>query len=308
MINNPFSARESGLSISRGAARATEFPGLVEPSAELIPKGLPGMFSAVEESGFMFDRKFMPGVSDLALEAELIEISDHGKTREESGHLVFFGQLLLNADDEGEHSLHVAVKPFDNVREAAQEYAVESYFAEGKVPQCETFTPLGVTRLPEGQIGIVSHYRHSVRSMDGIFWNEDLVTDSDITRKALGRAGVSLGLLHSAGWTHGDAQVKNVAWDVTRPFDSTIVPDLEDARPVNHLGRIEQDELKERDLDTFISSLFQLQEAGYKLPYDYGDQIKEHFGIVYTGTNQNISATKSAIDISVIARIVDRNI
>ncbi len=309
MATSYVSARETGMQVSLGVATAEEFPSLTDSARNIVPNPLLRMVRDLDIDEFKLDRRFMPGISDLALTAELVEIPEHAKTREESAHQVFFGQLLLHGEDEGEHSLHVAVKPFPSNKEACKEYAVASHIAEGNVPQCETFRPLGITRLQDGLPAVISHYRHSVRSMDGIFWDADLVQEAPIVDKALGRAGVALALLHAGNWVHGDYQAKNAVWDVLNPYSSAFVADLETAKPLAGLTQAEKDELKYADVETFATSVFQLQEdteSGVELPADFAERVKLHFGLMYVSRQQQATRTTSSLDVSTVAEIVDR--
>lgn len=301
---HPESAREAGGTVARGEALAINFPRLTNPYSGEPPIQLLAEVGDIAPREFRLDRQFTPGISDLALQAELVRVAEHGKTREESRHNVLFGQLLLKGEDEGEHSLHVAVKPFDNEEEAAYEYAVSSYIADGGIPNCETYRPLGMMRTPKGSPAIITHYRHSVRSMDGIFWT-DLIHEPLIVDKALGRAAMAMAHLHTAGWVHGDPEAKNMAWDVLKPHDRSFLIDLEDAKAVDHLDTDEQDARKLKDLRMFIGSVFRLKEEDEELPADLSERIKQHFGLVYTGTRENSGIKGSAIDSDVINRIAD---
>jgi len=298
-------ARETGTTAAKGLAYVEDFPMVDDPTQGLVSRTLLSQIETVGTREFLLDGRFLPGISELTLDAELVRVKDHGKTRGESRHAILFGQLLLSGEDEAEHSLFVAVKPFSGSLEAAKEYSVTSYMAAGNIEGCDTFRPVGVTRNRAGNPAMITLYQHPVRSMDGIFWNEDLVHEESIVDKALGRAAVALARLHSAGWVHGDFEVKNAAWDVTNSKDTSFIIDLEDAEPVSHLSGEEQDRRKLQDISVFIGSLFRLREIGEELPTDYENQVKEYFGLVYTGIRDDLAKSESSINYSAISRIVD---
>lgn len=281
-----FSSRETGILWPKGTVNTVLTPEITDEH-KLVSNDLLHSIKSLKRGQFMLDERYLPDISKLAITAQFNEIEEHGKTREASGREVSFGQLILNSDDDGEHSLAVAFKPFfeSEAQIAAHEYAVSSYFASDNIRDITSYTPFGMYRSTNGMLNFISEYRHSVRSLDTIFWNPDLVGDQLITSKALGRAALSLATLHNRHWTHGDAQAKNFAWDITRSEDESFIIDVETTEPfpikVGEVDLAHTDAAIRYDLEKFISSLYNLKATGFALPEGYNDWIKESFCLEY---------------------------
>lgn len=306
-----FSARETGVLWPAGAVSTVFTPEIINPEQKLIPDDLLKIVKSVKLGQFALDERFLPDISALAITAQFNELEEHGKTREASGREVSFGQLLLTSDDDGEHSVAVAFKPFfeSEARTAAHEYAVSSYFASGKVPEITSYTPLGIYRSKNGSLNFISDYRHSVRSLDTIFWNPELISDHLIISKALGRAALSLATLHNRHWTHGDAQAKNFAWDIMTPENESFIIDVETTEPFpskdGKLDVAQTDAAIRFDLEKFISSLYNLKATGSSLPEDYKDWIKEDFCLAYATLIQTDNTVGTALSYERLEEIVD---
>jgi hypothetical protein len=304
-ITAPESARLSNATALHGPVTAVEFPKVTDPTKGIVTPSLMAEFYDTDTRQFKLDTSYMPGITEGALQAELIRVPALGKTRQESKHGVLFGQLLLRGPADSEHSVLVAVKPMDTDEEAAHEYAVSSYMADGNIANCSTFHPLGITRTRKGTPAIITQYEHSVRTMDGVFWS-DLIHETLIVDKALGHAAMAMARLHAAGWVHGDAEVKNMAWDVFKPHDSSFFVDLEAARPVEGLGTEDQRTKKLQDLEVFIGTVYRLREQeDFPMPEELPEQIKQHFGLVYEGIRDNLNGTQDRIDVETINEIAD---
>jgi len=283
------SARETGIEYPAGLVSVIATADIPDPARKLATGELVEWIRETPAGSFALDRRFLPGISDQAHTAQFIEIEEHSKTREESArHQVRFGQLLLHSPDDAEQSLYVAVKPFNTPRQAAHEYAVASYFSNGSIPGITTFRPLGVFNYAFGdgknKYGVMSNYRHSVRSLDTVLWNPNAVNDAAMVSKALGRAALTLGTLHINEWTHGDAQVKNIAWDILQPVQTTFLIDVEEARPFPRWGgRIEPMAAAQNvreDIKWFLRTALYLKKNSSP---DYEDLVKNNFCIGYTG-------------------------
>lgn len=281
-----FSARETGFAYPEGLVLVGFTPEIIDPVDQLVPSELIRQIKAVQLGEFLLDKRFLPGLSDEPCVAEFIEIEEHGRTREECGHELLFGQLLLNATDEGEQSIHVAIKPFDLAKYAAHEYAVASYLASGSEPGLTTFKPLGIYRLPDTeQWGVITKYEHSVRSLDTILWNPDVIDDEHVVSKALGRAALLISNANGKGWTLGDAQAKNIAWDLTQPLRRDVVIDLEGTRKFSdkpsprEVGALEVQ--IQADARAFLGSLFHLGQR----PAIFDELVQQHFCLSYAYAN-----------------------
>lgn len=306
-----FSAQESGILWPAGAATTVMTPEITDPDHNLVPGDLLRAIKAIKPGEFMLDERFLPDISKLAISAQFNEVEEHGKTREASGREVSFGQLLIESDDDGEHSLHIAFKPFFEAesRLAAHEYAVSSYFYSGKAPDITSYMPLGMYRSFNGKYNFLSDYRHSVRSLDTIFWNPEVVSDKLIASKALGRAALSLATLHNNHWTHGDAQAKNFAWDITKPENESFIIDVETTEPFprknGEIDLAHTDAAIRYDLEKFIGSLYNLKDNGVALPNGYNDWIKEHFCLEYADKVQTENSAGTVLSLDRLEEIVD---
>lgn len=310
MSETTFTSRETGVNWPKGDVYTFVSPSVTDPHQALYQDQLIAAAKSTQPGTFLLDRRYLPGISDLATRAHFIEIAEHGETREASGHGVVFGQLMLHSVDDGEHSLYVAIKPLDQVEEAAQEYGVGSFFASGNVPGVTTFTPTGFYTLDTGQPAVISRYRHPVRSLDTIFWNPETIGNKAMTAKAMGRAATTLATLHMNHWARGDAQAKNFAWDVTRPTGDTVLIDLETVEPFplldnGALDDVAAAELINNDLESFIGSLFHLRDMGKALPEDFEEQIKQDFCLVYSGYQDMADGSNMVPTYHDIAEIVD---
>lgn len=273
-----FSAQESGTLYPESPVTIGISPEITDPIDNLVPQELVRQAKSVGIGATVLDSRFLPGLSEHTSISQFNEISEHGLTREECGHELLFGQLLIRAADDAEQSVHVAVKPFNTPQAAAHEYAVASRLSSGAEAGLTTFTPLGIYRLPDTkQWGLITKYDHSVRSLDTILWNPNLITDEQKVSKALARSAISAVNLWERGWTHGDLQAKNVAWDITQPLGRTVIIDVEEAQKISDTpSELEAASAKERiraDMRAFFGSLYYLQQV----PAGYEEHIEQHF-------------------------------
>lgn len=141
-------------------------------------------------------------------------------TREDSKHIVRFGQLVVQAPDRRERVELVAIKPQSNPARAVNEFRATQHVNDMSNPEGRPrgFDHLGFYRdVAGGLTGTVTRYEHQVLTLDTLLWDERYAPSERQICAALGHCAVILGDLHSAGIIHGDAQAKNMAADNKGP-------------------------------------------------------------------------------------------
>lgn len=219
-------------------------------------------------------------VSPYTVAAHFNEIGDLRLTREESNNGVLFGQLVLN-NFEGEASTElVAVKPFKRPKEAAHEmgamHAVNDLDPRRRTPL--SYEPLGFYKMPDGRTALITKYDHSVRTQDTIYWNPDREPSPAEVTRALNHGAFALGSLHHYGLTHGDAQVKNVAFDT----HGVRYPDLADLASHGGGNTVDPFTVRRRveyDLRKYVTSLATKSYLGHD---DYIEPVAATFAPMYT--------------------------
>lgn len=155
-----------------------------------------------------------------------------GEGRLDSAHEVRFGDLTLHSSDGSATEVPIALKPFqlqDRYR-AANELAalIRTPDATG----ITAFEPIGAVRTANG-LAIMTRFEPDVVSLDNVDWGRDLADSLEYSIdviNGLQKGAVLLARLHRAGHTHNDAQVKNVAVDLSDTLKEVRLIDLETAR------------------------------------------------------------------------------
>lgn len=201
-------------------------------------------------------------LSGADLSGSFVEDPELGFGREESGHVVYFGQMLLTSSEDYERPVLVAMKPYDdNLDGAIHELAVNTYInLVNEYPRA--FQPLGLYKTPKGDYILITSYDHPVITFDSILWadkdEEPNALEPEFVKKVLRMGAFGVGLIHGHGFSDSDAQAKNQGAD-----NKTVrLVDLEEARffPADvatgttdwELTRL----LMERDIDVFVESCF----------------------------------------------------
>lgn len=299
-----FTARESGIPLAVVDVITQEFPDVSSPDTGFDSYEIRELITDLPPNTLALDSTFMPGISRMTTSAEYIWVPDHDKTREASKHFVSFGQMLLQAEDEGEGAIYVAVKPLED-SVLAHEYGVTSHIANGGMPYAETFRPIGVMRAADGEASMVTHYRHPVRSMDNIFGNPELIDEDAVVDKALGRAGQTLATAHAGEMVVVDTQTKNLFWDILRRnSDFVFLGDFEVVESISGLTRSERQAKVADDIRIFFASARSLERQGCELPEDYNERMVMHFGRSYVARSAMLGQTRTALDLQQISSIV----
>ena len=195
--------------------------------------------------------------------------------RQRSRRQVKFGNLALSSALDQTTSNFVAVKPFkpdaDLRGRTPAEALAHEWVANERVARLGTlrwtFEPLGIWKVKSNDTpSLLTKFESPVTSADNTFWvagdKAKDVSDGQI-KTALDRGFFSLGLLHAAGFAHGDAQVKNIGhhperlrfldleWlKLLKVVDGLVVPNEENAQAVHG------------DLNVFIRSTIDTRQAG----------------------------------------------
>jgi len=298
------SAREAGIPLAEVAAYSTIFPMPRRSDEGFDTSEMLQHITAVQPGTLKLDRRFLPGISELTTLAEIIEVPDHKKTREASKHFVAFGQMLLTSKDEGETALHVALKPLDD-SVLAHEYGVTNLIASGEVPYCNTFRPIGVARMYDGQAAMLTMYRHPVRSMDNILLNPELIDEQEIVDRALDRVGVTLATAHAGDLLLVDSVARNMVWDPsTKHSGNVFLVDFEEAGTTHQMTMDEARTRRIGDLTTFIASSYGLEKVGCELPEDFDVRLTAVMGEAYESRFRQIAGNAGIVTATDIASIV----
>lgn len=202
------------------------------------------------------------------LTSTFIEQPDFGLGREDSGHAVKFGQLVLNGPGIHEVPDLVAIKPFEDRGELYNEWGSSAY-VNGLFDEQRAYLPLGVLKDSHGAPSMISLYEHGVKTADNVFWvDRELSPEAlrpDVVERTATTCMYGLGLMHGARLIHGDAQAKN------HGSDSRHVRfiDLENSLliPVDGVDSEEFTDKIIKDVEVFIGSTGQVE--------DNRDQIAE---------------------------------
>lgn len=294
-----------------GPASVQVFPEVTDPSQPLEHPELMDLMKGLDPGEFILDRRSLPGLSEHVTDAEFIKMPELGEGRRNSRHGVEFGKLIIRAADDGERSMLVAIKPFNNhqYEKAAHEYAATSLIASGRWTGFHTFPTVGVLNIEDLDFPAnVTAYHAPVHTMDGIFWNKKIMQNSDVVDHNLGRAAVAMKTEHEI-LAHLDASVRNMPVNVMLSPEEVFVNDLETVRFLEHLSHDEQDKLRRKDIRQFADSLFlpvhEVKRDRFDLPDDYMDRILQNFAVTYVGTRQGRGDGHS-LTFDDIAKIIER--
>lgn len=211
--------------------------------------------------GVVLDQRMYFMVPNTGVHATFIELQDFELGREESRHMVKFGQLILNGPGIHEQPDFVAMKPFEDRQSLYREWAAGAY-ANGLYDEQRAFAALGVAKDEEGVTSMITLYEHGVKTADTVFWADvELQPEAlrmDVIQTKAATCMYGLGLMHGARLIHGDAAVKNLGSDARH----VRFIDLEDSTliPVDGLDAEEYGRKIIRDISMFISSTMQVDQ------------------------------------------------
>lgn len=203
---------------------------------------------------------------DAAAHGSFIEQEQFSSGRQDSAHQVRFGQLILNGKELHEQPEFVALKPYEDRSDLYREWAAHEYL-NSLFDRQIGYINLGVHNDSDGVESIVSQYDHGVISFDSTFWADESAPAAALRPATLqrhaGLASESLGLMHGARMTHGDAQIKNLAADRQGPraidLESAEILDAERFDDPTSIAQTR------RDLTVFIDSMGRVEENRQKI-------------------------------------------
>lgn len=218
--------KHDGFETSVDSIRLREFPDTMLGTKN---RALTSIVSSLKPGEMVLDEKQFYGILDPAsLQASFIEDNNLRKGRTCSAHGVSFGQLVLGSVFDQDLPTFIAIKPFPSkglmlhespVKALVHEWAATEHVAQ--LSQYErTYLPLGLWRRQKDKAPqLITLFDESSQSLDNVFWARGKDADKTGPEKiisALQLCTFALGVLHGAGLTHGDPQVKNFARDSKR--------------------------------------------------------------------------------------------
>jgi len=196
---------------------------------------IPGLLESIENSqtGFFLSKVFVDeiGLNEYLLRSSsFTHMPEWSVGREDSSQGVFFGYLNLTID-KGQYgksiTIPVAIKPYHTKKRLAiHEFAAQNLV--NKSPGLKTYSPLGLMVDETGCVNLITVFEEDVKTLDNINWDldgSDALDDHLDPFRALTSSAKILALMHSAGFVHGDAQIKNMGLDKNRarPVDLTTM-------------------------------------------------------------------------------------
>lgn len=217
-------------------------------------------------------REFLGLQGGRTIVADFTERPEAAKSRRDSAHNVYFGQLMINSTYDYELPTPVAVKPYDEdtapqgtpAKSLAHEWAANEYV--GRLSQYErAYLPLGVWKDEGGAPQLVTLFDEPTKTFQDIFWATGKEVDrinKKIIMKAIDMSMYAIGVLHGAGLAHGDTAVRNLA----RDSNHVRFVDLETVSMLPRDGSEIRDSLATKrqvngDINQFISSLLMKNDS-----------------------------------------------
>ncbi len=217
----------------------------------------------MDRDSLLLVQKEFAELSGSGLEATFNEDEELALGREASINEVRFGQMVLSSAFDYERPELIAAKPFRRPKDALHELAISAYLNKTTKRQ-HAFQPIGLWRNDRGLFHLLSRYEHSVITYDSVLWADKEVEPEALAPGAIAKAlrvsMLGLGQLHALGFSHGDAQVKNLGAD----SEKVRFIDLQNTRvfPRSHsTGTPDVIATKDRaqgDIETLLRSCFEV--------------------------------------------------
>jgi tRNA A-37 threonylcarbamoyl transferase component Bud32 len=184
---------------------------------------IPGLKEALVESSesFFLKPEFMRDLSldnYLLRSARFTDRSDWRIGREDSSQQVFFGELDLTVDkgSAGESRVvPIAIKPYCIKKRAAiHEFVALDLINEHR--NMEAYHPIGFWAQDPKNIFLLTMFEAEVQTLDNINWQlngSDTLNEHFEPFGALRACASILARMHSQGYAHRDAQIKNMGVD-----------------------------------------------------------------------------------------------
>lgn len=216
------SIRYDGPETPIESVRIREFPNTMLGTRN---RALTSLVSSMKPGEMVLANQQFYGVIDSdSLTAGFIENHEFKKGRTCSRHGVKFGQLVLESAFDQELPTQIAVKPFPKrgvklseppVDALVHEWAATEHVA-GLSNYERVYLPLGLWKDTKGIPQMLTLFDESSQTLDNVFWARGKTAENTGQKKIVSALCLSLyalGILHGAGLTHGDPQIKNFARD-----------------------------------------------------------------------------------------------
>ena len=216
------SIRYDGFETQAESVRIREFPTTMLGTRN---RALTSLISSMKPGEMVLAEQQFYGVFDNeSLTASFIENEDFSKGRTCSAHGVKFGQLVLESTFDQELPTHIAVKPFPSrgvtlneppIKALVHEWAATDHVA-GLSNYERVYLPLGLWKDTKGTPQMITLFDEQSQTLDNVFWARGKVAANTGQEKIISALCLSLyalGILHGAGLTHGDPQIKDFARD-----------------------------------------------------------------------------------------------
>ena len=256
----------TGPEESMGAAAFIDLPvGFYADSTRLGSEKLLHDVRDMERESLLLVKREFSTVDSSGLSGVFIEDKELEKGREQSVNEVKFGQMVLTSFFDYERPELVAAKPFRRPNDAVHELAVSAIL--NKITRYKhAFQPIGLWRNVRGLYHLLSRYEHDVITFDSVLWadrdQEPEAVTPQSSAKAVRMSLLGLGQLHALGFSHNDAQAKNLGIDSER----VRFIDLQSCQvfPRTHKNAppdpINTGQRVLKDIDTFLSSCFEVPD------------------------------------------------
>jgi len=184
---------------------------------------IPELKNALQDTSntFFLKPEFMRdlGLDHYALRsARFTDRPDWRVGREDSTQQVFFGELELTTDiglDGKSRTIPIAIKPYILAKKAAiHEFVALDLINEHK--NMESFHPIGFWAQDSSNIFLLTRFENEVKTLDNINWmlnGTDMLNEHFEPFAALRACAKILAFMHSQGFVHRDAQIKNMGID-----------------------------------------------------------------------------------------------
>jgi hypothetical protein len=203
---------------------------------------------------------------------------------------VRFGQLVLNGVSGEKATELIAVKPLrssiDVAHEAGAMQVLNTLDPRRSAPL--SYEPLGFYKTDDGKTALLTRYDHPVRTQDTVFWNPNREPTPTEVIRGLNHGAFALASLHRYKFTHGDAHVKNIAYDNR----GVRYVDLTNLASYGYNHRVDPATVRQRiysDVWKYVTSLAKKS----RLPADaYVTPVREVFAPMYARV---VSAPESRV-------------
>lgn len=258
------SYRFGGSEQVMGRAEFIDLPsGYLADESRLTDERLLGAVREMERDSLLLVKKEFTTVDDVGLEAAFIEDEELALGREASVNEVRFGQMMLHSMFDHERPELIAAKPFRRPKDALHELAVSAYLNKATRRQ-HAFQPIGLWRNDRGMFHLLTRYEHAVITYDSVLWAEKEVEPESLApgaiAKALRMSMFGLGQLHTLGFSHGDAQIKNLGADSQKVRfidlqNSRVFPRTHATAPLDVIATKDR---VNSDIETLLRSSFEV--------------------------------------------------